>query len=64
MRNIFFILTLVTMVAVFITLVAGIIMMSKGGELNKKYGNKLMQIRVGLQGLAIAFFVIAFMSQD
>ena len=44
------------------SLALGLIVMVKGGELNKKYGNKLMQARVLLQGLAIGLFVLAFMS--
>lgn len=51
-------------IALFLTLaslVAGLVLMLKGGELNKKYGNKLMQARVAMQGLAILLFLIAFM---
>lgn len=43
----------------------GIFSMTKGGEFNKKYGNKIMQARVMLQGLAIAMLALAyFMSQS
>lgn len=59
MGSFFFIMTLVTMLAVVITLAAGLIVMSRGGEKNKKYGNRLMQARVFLQGLAIVFFMLA-----
>lgn len=59
MESFFFIMTLVTMLAVVITLAAGLILMSRGGEKNKKYGNRLMQARVMLQGLAIVFFMLA-----
>jgi len=62
MSSIFFILTLITMAAVVAVLVTGIVLMSKGGEANKKYSNRLMQARVMLQGLAIGFFILAMMT--
>jgi hypothetical protein len=62
MSSIFFILTLITMVAVVGVLITGIVLMNKGGEANKKYGNRLMQARVMLQGLAIGFFILAMMT--
>lgn len=58
-KTIFFILTLITMAAVLASLVAGIAIMTKGGETNEKYGNKLMRARVYLQGLALIFFFLA-----
>ncbi len=36
--------------------------MIKGGEFNKKYGNRLMQARVVLQGVALACFALAYFS--
>lgn len=39
----------------------GIFSMTRGGEFNKKYGNKLMQARVILQGIALALLALAFM---
>lgn len=62
MSSIFFILTLITMVAVVGVLITGIVLMNKGGEANKKYGNRLMQARVILQGVAIGFFILAMMT--
>ena len=56
MSSFFLILTIVTMVAVLITLIVGIVSMTTGGEFNKKYGNKLMRVRVILQGIALLFF--------
>jgi Hypoxia induced protein conserved region len=32
--------------------------MAKGGEFNRKYGNKLMRLRIALQGLAILLFIV------
>jgi hypothetical protein len=50
------------MVAVLGTLGLGVFSMVKGGEFNKKYGNKLMRWRVGLQAVALTFFVLAMAS--
>jgi len=57
--NIAFILMVVAMGAVLVSLGSGIILMAKGGELNKKYGNKIMQARVMLQGIAVLLLVVA-----
>ena len=46
------------MIAAVGALLLGIVSMAKGGEFNRKYGNKLMRARVGLQGLAILLFII------
>jgi hypothetical protein len=39
-------------------LVAGVIVMARGGEVNRKYGNKMMVWRVGLQALTIGVVVL------
>ena len=41
------------MAATAIVLVIGISLMARGGEANRKYGNKMMAMRVTLQGLAL-----------
>ncbi len=40
----------------------GLFSMVKGGDFNKKHGNRLMQLRVTLQGLTLLFFALAFMT--
>jgi hypothetical protein len=40
----------------------GLFAMVKGGAFNEKYGNKLMQARVLLQGLALALLALAYYS--
>ena len=52
------------MVAVLASLVVGIVSMAKGGEFNKKYGNRLMRTRVTLQGVALVFFMLAVWSNQ
>jgi len=62
--NIFFILMLLAMAAVLISLVMGVLVMAKGGETAEKYGNKLMQARVTLQGVALLLFALAILTQN
>ena len=62
MSSTFFILMSVAMAAVVAVLLIGVFGMAKGGEFNKKYGNRLMQARVALQAVALAFFVLAMVS--
>lgn len=45
--------------AVALVLFTGIFGMMRGGNFNRKYGNKLMQLRVGLQFLAIILIAAA-----
>ena len=47
------------MVAVLAVLVMGLVSMVKGGEFNRKHGNRLMRWRVGLQAVALVLFAIA-----
>jgi len=48
----------IAMAAVLIVLLAGVASMFRGGEFNRKYANKLMQLRVALQALALLLFAI------
>jgi Hypoxia induced protein conserved region len=50
------------MASVLATLFVGIFSMVKGGEFNKKYGNRLMRLRVVLQGVALALFAIVLLT--
>lgn len=47
------ILLIATTLSVLAVLLLGVMSMMRGGELNKKYGNKLMQWRVGLQAVSL-----------
>ena len=51
------ILAIILLVAVGLVLVMGIGTLFKGGETSKKYSNKLMQLRVLLQFIAIIALV-------
>ena len=51
------ILAIILLIAVGIVLLLGIGTLFKGGETSKKYSNKLMQLRVLLQFIAIVALV-------
>ena len=51
------ILSIVILLAVGIVLILGIGTLFKGGETSKKYSNKLMQLRVLLQFVAILVLI-------
>ena len=51
------ILSIILLVAVGLVLILGIGTLFKGGETSKKYSNKLMQLRVLLQFIAIISLV-------
>ena len=51
------ILSIVLLIVVAVVLVLGIGTLFKGGETSKKYSNKLMQLRVLLQFIAIVVLV-------
>ena len=56
--NILAVLLALALGAVIIILVFGIIAMSRGGESNQKYGNKLMRWRVAIQALAVVLVLL------
>ena len=51
------ILSIILLVAVGLVLILGIGTLFKGGETSKKYSNKLMQLRVLLQFIAVIALV-------
>ena len=51
-------LIILSLIAVLIVLGVGIIGMLRGGDFNRKYGNKLMRVRVATQGLAILLILL------
>jgi|TARA_B100000780_G_scaffold263053_1_gene216667 hypothetical protein len=52
------ILSIIFLMAVGIVLILGIGTLFKGGDVSKKYSNKLMQLRVLFQFIAIIFLVV------
>jgi predicted permease len=54
MGQILVIVLFVSMIATFAVMVAGIFVMAKGGEASRKNSNRLMQMRVTFQAIALA----------
>lgn len=46
---------------VVLVLLTGVFSMFKGGSFNKRWGNRLMRYRVGLQALAVALIGLLFL---
>jgi hypothetical protein len=63
MSNFFFALVIISMLAVLATLLTGVIGMARGGTFNARYGNKLMRLRVLLQGVTLLLFALAVMTR-
>jgi len=51
----------IALAAVLITLVLGLVSMTRGGAFNAEYGNKLMRLRVVLQFVAVVILALAFL---
>jgi hypothetical protein len=62
MRLFFYIIGGLLMLATLATLMVGVISMGKGSDFNKRNANKLMRLRVILQGLALVCFVLGWMA--
>ena len=53
----------IAMVVTLGVLFSGLITMARGGEFNRKHGNKLMRWRVIAQGCALLLFAIAILAE-
>jgi len=56
-------LLVMALVLTLATLFGGLFSMARGGEFNQRWGNKLMQIRVIMQGVATALFALVICYQ-
>ena len=54
-------LVAVALAGTLVVLFAGVFAMARGGEFNRKWGNKLMRARVATQGLAILLLLALFL---
>ncbi|MAS87778.1 MAG: hypothetical protein CMH30_07380 [Micavibrio sp.] len=64
MSNIFTIFMAIAMLACLGALIIGLLSFAKGGEFNKKHGNRLMRLRVLFQGIALAMFALAIITHS
>ncbi len=60
MKTVLIVLTVAALVGVVGVLLAGVILMGRGGEANARWGNKLMRARVGLQLAAVILLLLLF----
>ncbi len=54
-------LVVIALAGTLAVLFAGVFAMARGGEFNRKWGNKLMRARVATQGLAILLLFVLFL---
>jgi hypothetical protein len=59
MRDIFYVLIPISLLAVLTALGFGIYTLFRGGDFGRSYSNKLMRLRVVLQFVAIVILVLA-----
>jgi threonine/homoserine/homoserine lactone efflux protein len=64
MQSVAFVLFVIAAVTTLCVLFAGLFVMARGGEVNRKYGNKLMRWRIMAQAVALIFFAIAMLIKD
>ena len=57
-------LVVIAMLITLGVLFTGLFAMARGGEFNRKYGNKLMRYRILAQGLALLLFAIGMLGGD
>ncbi len=50
-------------IATAVVLLTGVISMLRGGEFNRRNGNKLMRARVILQGITLALLALLFLAR-
>ena len=51
------------MLATAAVLVMGLALMARGGEVNRKYSNKMMTLRVALQAAALAVMAVLLLTK-
>jgi ABC-type branched-subunit amino acid transport system permease subunit len=51
------------LLSVLASLLAGVIVMARGGQGDARQSNRLMRLRVILQGIALVLFVLAMLTQ-
>ncbi len=56
-------LTIIGLAATLLTLFVGVFSMARAGEFNRRYGNKLMRLRVILQGFTVVVFVLYLLAR-
>ncbi|MDX2145165.1 MAG: twin transmembrane helix small protein [Rhodospirillaceae bacterium] len=52
------------MIAVLVVLATGVVSFAVGGDFNRKYANKLMQLRVATQAFAVLMLLLRVLAQN
>ena len=58
LQTAFPILIVIALIAVLVVLLVGMISLFRGGRFNTLYGNKLMRLRVIVQGIAVLLIIV------
>ena len=56
-------LVVIALIGTVAALLAGIVAMARGGDFNRKWGNRLMRARVAMQALAVALMLVLYLLQ-
>lgn len=62
MKTVLIVLIVIAMAGVVGVLLAGVILMGRGGATNDRWGNRLMRARVGLQLVAVILLMLLFLA--
>lgn len=57
-QNALYFIVVAAILLVFVVLMVGLGSFTSGGEFNKKYGNKLMRLRIIVQAIAIGLILL------
>ena len=60
---IFFFAALACLAGVVLSLAGGVAAMTRGGEKDHRTSNRMMRLRILLQGLAVAFLLLSWLSR-
>lgn len=63
MATFFFFAALGCMLGVFLSLLLGVVAMTKGKEKDHQTSNKMMRMRIVMQGLALLFLLLSTMAK-
>ena len=52
------VVVVLAIISVFVVLGIGLVGFATGGEFNRKYGNKLMRLRIAFQAIAVVLILV------
>jgi NADH:ubiquinone oxidoreductase subunit 6 (subunit J) len=54
-------LVVIALIGTVAALLAGVVAMARGGDFNRKWGNRLMRARVAMQALAVGLMLVLYL---